>query len=230
MALPQWVKLPTAWVEDGRLAELKWNRGDGSNNVSALMVLAVAAHHMRPENGVARLTYDELCEKTSLSRAKVADGLAVLQDMELLEREPEGRSTLKVANYDPAGGWAKFPAKGLYRNGVVAAFSEFRLRHPAELDALKLYYLFASRRDRQSNAAHITYEQISEYTDIPYQNIRRGLSILAANGLIHVEQVQSAQSKYGIANAYRLPQIDPRRHRGTIGRDDSAFFAMDDEF
>lgn len=230
MALPEWVKLPTAWIENGRLAEFRWQRGLGSNNTSALMVLAVVAHHMRPEDGVARLTYDELCEKTSLSRAKVSDGLAALEEKQLLEREPEGRSTFKIANYDPGSGWAKFPAKGVYRNGIVAAFSEFRLRRPAELDALKLYYLFASRRDRETNAAHITYEGISEYTGIPYQNIRRGLSILAANGLVHVEQVQSTQSKYGIANAYRLPQINPRRHRGTIGRDSDFFSVPSDEF
>lgn len=222
-ALPQWVKLPTGWIEDGKLRDFRWQRGKGANNIAALMVLAVSAHHMSREDGIAHLTYDSICATASLSRAKVAAGLEVLDAKQLIEREPEGRSTLKVCNFDPDTGWAKFPAKGLYRHGVISAFTEFRLRLPAELDALKLYYLFASRRDRQTNTANITYEGIEEYTGIPTQNIRRGLSILAANGMIHVERVQSSLSEHGVANIYRLPHIDPRRHRGTQGRTSETF-------
>ena len=36
--------------------------------------------------------------------------------------------------------------------------------------------------------------------------IKTGISLLAANGMIHVEHVPSRQSEYGVANAYWLPQ------------------------
>ncbi len=43
-------------------------------------------------------------------------------------------------------GWAQFPASGLYHDGKITAFEGMHLRRREELDALKLYYLFASRR------------------------------------------------------------------------------------
>lgn len=213
-----WVKLPNAWIEEGRLKEFRWKQTEGANNVAALMVLAAAAHHMRPQDGIAHLTYTQLCTMTSLSRAKVAAGLSVLESKKLLARAPEGRSSLQICNYNPDSGWAKFPSRGLYRNGIIYAFKDFRLRLPAELEAMKLYYLFASRRDRQTNSANITYTGIEEYTGISSQNIRRGLSILSSIGLIHVDQMPSTVSEYGVSNMYRLPHIKSRQHRGTSGR------------
>lgn len=213
-----WVRLPNHWVETGELRNLRWKPGEGADQTAALMVLTVITHHADPDTGVAELTYDALCEKASLSRAKVSAGLGVLADRGLILRHSNGRSRYHLENYDPSSGWAQFPARGLYRNGVIAAFSEFRLRVRTELDALKLYFLFASRRDRQTNMAKITYDKIEEYSGVQRDYIRRALSLLAAQGLVHVEQVPSALSENGVANAYRLAHLNTSRHMGTIGR------------
>jgi len=182
------------------------------------MSLTVISHHADAETGIARLTYDELCRMTALSRAKLSGGLGVLAERGLIEREPDGRSSYWMAGYDPTEGWAKFPARGLYRYGTIAAFDEVKLRLPAELDALKLYFLFASRRDRATNMAKITYDRIEDYSGVARNGIRRALSVLAAHGLIHIEHVPSAISENGLAYAYRLAHLEPYRHMGTICR------------
>jgi DNA-binding transcriptional ArsR family regulator len=219
MKKPQsWIKLPSQWIEKSGLKDFRWARGEGADNLAALMALTVISHHIDAGSGVARLTYDALCNMASLSRAKLSSGLGILAERGLIEREPEGRSTYLLANYNPEIGWAKFPAAGLYRHGTVAAFTEFRLRLPAELEALKLYFLFASRRNRYTNMANITYDTIEEYSGVARNNIKRALSVLAANGLVHVEHVSSGTYEDGIANAYRLAHLDTRHHMGTNGR------------
>jgi DNA-binding transcriptional ArsR family regulator len=182
------------------------------------MELTVISHHIDSEKGIARLTYNELCDMTTLSRAKLSSGLNILTERKIIEREPDGRSSYRLVGYDPTSGWAQFPAKGLYRNGTVAAFSEFRLRLPAELEALKLYFLFASRRSRNTNMAKISYEKIEEYSGVAHNNIRRAISLLGANGLIHIEHLSSGIHENGVANAYRLAHLNTRHHMGTWGR------------
>ena len=48
--------------------------------------------------------------------------------------------------------------------------------------------------------------------------IKSAISVLAAQGLVHVEHTKSFRSEFGIANAYRLAFIQPRVHMGTFGR------------
>src|SRR4051812_2316380 len=98
--LPQWVKLPTAWIESKQLTEFKWGRGEGANNLAALMSLTVISHRADPESGVARLTYDEICDMTMLSRAKVSAGIKVLERHSLIVRTPDRRSSYGLAGYN----------------------------------------------------------------------------------------------------------------------------------
>ena len=218
--LKPWVKLPNGWIEDRGLREFRWAHGEGSDNVAALMRLTVISHHMDDETGVARLTYDLLCDMTSLSRAKMSAGLDVLTERGQVERELEGRSSYRLVGYNPAMGWAQFPADGLYDDGTITAFRQLNLRLPVELDALKLYFLFASRRDRKTNMAKISYEKIEEYCGVAHNSIRRAISFLAAHGLVHIDHVPSATSEYGVASAYRLAHLNTRQHMGTRGRND----------
>lgn len=215
-----WTKLPSAWIENRELHAFRWAQGEGANNIAALMVLAVIAHHIEPQTGSARLTYSDLSDKASLSRAKVSAGLGLLEARGLVDRYPDC-SFYRLRNYDPNAGWAMFPAKGLYHNDVVAAFEEFRLRVRSELDALKLYFLFAARRNRDTNYANISYPKIEEYSGVDRNHIRRALSVLAAHGLVHVQYCDSTTNENGTANAYRLAHIEPRNHMGTRGRADT---------
>jgi hypothetical protein len=218
MALKEWVRLPTDWINSGGLKAFRWEASKGSNNTAALMCLMVLAHYTNSESGFVIATYDNLELSTGLSRAKISAGLNVLQNQQIIERNVLGhRSRYALKQYEPIG-WAKLPAKRLYHNHTVAFFSELHLRKPAELNALKLYFLIVARRGRDTNLANISYDKIHEYSGIDRNRIKSALSLLIANGMVHVERVPSDKSDYGVANAYRLPQIEPYTHMGTQGR------------
>lgn len=218
VALREWVRVPTDWIDAGGLKHLSWTHGEGSDNIAALMALTVIAHHAEEGTGIARLTYGEMCDITGISRAKISAGLDILDKHNLVTRNFCGRSTYHMTAYKKEGGWGKLPARGLYSFGRISVFGDFKLRHQVELNALKLYYLFVRRRDNKTNMANISYEKIHEYSGIDRQKIKHGLSFLAALGLVHVEHVPSEQSNYGISNAYRLAHLYPYTHMGTRGR------------
>lgn len=225
MALSDWVRLPSAWIDAGRLAELRWaGDGVGSDNTAALMTLAAIAHHADGATGISRLTYDALCGATGLnSRSKLSNGLDVLEGLNVIERTPEGRSSYKLRDFDPQGGWAKLPAKRLYAGGRIVAFDDFKLRSPAELNALKLYFLFAARRDRRTNMAKIGFDKIESYTGIDRHRIKAASSLLATLGLVYTERVPSKTNDIGVANAYRLMGLESYVHMGTRGRGIDAY-------
>lgn len=220
MAMQNWVRLPSGWIEDDGLKKLRWSTGSryGSDNIAALMTLTVIAHHTAPENGVAKVTYNTFGEATGLSRAKISDGLDVLETRGIIKRAPNGQSTYGLSDFNLSGGWCKLPARQLYKGDRIPAFHEFRLRSIAELDALKLYFLFASRRDNATNLANISFTTISDYSGINRERIKAATSLLASHSLAYIERVPSATNPYGVANAYRLVGIDPYSHMGTRGR------------
>ena len=215
--IQEWVTLPTEWIEKKGLKKFKWGfAGEGADNIAALMALVAIAHHADDE-GVSNLTYDNLCAITSLSRAMVSRGLTVLETLKIVEREPCGRSSYKISNYNKHKGWGKLPAKKLYTSDYITAFNEFRLRRRVELNALKLYLLFVARRDRKTNMAHISYTTIEKYSGLPRNDIKSGISLLAGLGLVHVEHLPSNTSEHGTSNAYRLAHLDTYNHLGTRG-------------
>jgi DNA-binding transcriptional ArsR family regulator len=217
---PEFVRLPVGWIAEKRLREFKWaNGGPGSDQVAALMTLVVVAHCADQETGRARLTYDELTRRATLSRAKVSRGLTILEGLKLVTRRTDGRrSDVGLANYDRDLGWAKLPVRSMYAGGRIRAFDEFSLRRLVELDAMKLFFLFAQRRDRGSNLANISYDGIEDYTGIARQRIKSATSLLAALSMVYVEHTRSTQSDFAVANAYRLVGVESRAHMGTRGR------------
>ncbi len=221
MAMKDWVKLPTTWIQNKGLTAFRWTAASGSDQAAALMVLVAMAHHADETKGTVHLTYETLCDITTLSRAKVSAGLKLLEERELVVRKPLGRrSSSQLTNYDPTKGWGKLPAKPLYprAGGPISFFTELSLRKPIELHALKLYLLFVTRRDNATNLANISYDKIEEYTGIERDRIKSGLSLLAANSLVHVERLPAKGLDYGVSNAYRLVQLDGHIHMGTRGR------------
>lgn len=181
-------------------------------------MLTAIAHAIDRDTGVAQVTYDALEAITDRSRAKVAAGIKILVERKLVLASDEKRSLYALADYNTVP-WAKFPVRGLYPNGdQIDAFRRFTLRHQAELDAMKLYFLIASRRDSERNAALLSYETIMEYTGILRANIRRAKSLLVANNLIHVDTVQKITAGLGVMNGYRLAHLDAFNHAGNTGR------------
>jgi hypothetical protein len=219
MVSQQWVRLPSAWIRQRYLKHLRWgNSGTGSDNVAALMAMTAIAHHADQETGVTRITYDELCEATTLSRAKLSNGLDVLEGIHVVERTFAGRSSYKLVGFNPKSDWAKFPAKSMYAGGRIVAFDDFRLRQRSELDALKLFFLFVAFRDNSTNLANISFVKIEEYTGIERARIKAATSLLASSEMTYIERTRSSASEYGVANAYRVVGIEPYVHMGTRGR------------
>lgn len=217
---PEFVRLPVGWIADNGLKEFRWaGGGGGADEVAALMTLVAVTHCADQETGQARLTYDELAKRTTLSRAKVSRGLTLLEERKLIARRADGRrSGVGLTNYDPDLGWAKLPVRSMYAGGRIRAFDEFSLRRVVELDAMKLFFLFAERRDRKTNLANISFDTIEGYTGIARQRIKPATSFLAALSLVYVEHASSSQSGFGVANAYRIVGVESHVHMGTRGR------------
>ena len=215
-----WVKLPSAWISERGLRAFNWAYGGaGADQIAALMILTVIALDADQEIGRARLTYEDFCARTDLSRAKVSKGLSVLADRSLIERSPDaGQSVYRLANFNPDRDWAKFPARSICPGERIRAFAEFRLRKAIELDALKLLFLIAARRDNRTNLAHMAYPTIEEYSGIPNARIKSAISYLASHSLVFVDQTPSTSNEHGVVNAYRIVGVDSRHHMGTRGR------------
>lgn len=220
MTVRPWTRLPSRWITSGTLAQLKWAPGgEGSDNTAALMVLTAIAHVADDDSGIARATYDQLCNATGLSRAKLSKALDRLYALRIITTVPfDPRSTYRLVDYDPYEGWSKFPAKSMYSGGRIGAFDHFGLRKPIELDALKLFFLFIARRDRKTNMANIGYEKIEENTGINRAKIKPAISFLASLSLVYVEQVPSKINPLAYSNAYRIVGVEPYVHMGTRGR------------
>jgi hypothetical protein len=212
-----WARLPSAWIEMRGLLAFRW-RDDGANGLAALMALLVIAHHADRETGIARLTWDDIALCTGVSRAKLAAGLSLLETHQLVQREPAGRSTFGLTNFGAGHVWAKVPAKPLYSESGLRAFQGFTLRNRAELDAMKLYVLFAARRDVQQNITLLSYPVIEDYCGVSHHNIKAALSLLIVQGLVAVDSRPSQINEHGIANGYRLAFLQARQHTGTTAR------------
>lgn len=217
MKMRPWVKLPTQWIESHGLRQFRWAQQAGAQNTAALITLLVIAHHADADTGIARLRYDDIEEAASLSRSLVSAALDCLEAAKLIVREPEGRSTLALTAFNQTP-WGQLPAKALYSHGRISAFADFKLRRPAELDALKLYLLIVSRRSTGLNMTILTYDAIESYSGIPRANIKRGLSLLSSHGLIYIEHLPRQAGEPGAVSGYRLVHIDSRNHMGTTGR------------
>ncbi len=214
--LDQWVKCPSAWiVADNGLRN--FTPTELATNASALMCLTIIAHQSDRETGISKVTYDHFQITMGKSRAIVSRGLKTLLGANLIETTG-ARGTYRLVNYNPNEGWFKLPCKALYSAGKISFFDDCNLRQKAELDALKLMFLFAAFRDNDSNVAAISYDKITERAGIPRERIKRATSVLAANGIAYSEQMPSSKSEIGVAFGYRLRGIDSRRHQGTLGR------------
>ncbi len=224
-----WGKLPTGWIQAGDLKKFRWEAKRGGHETAALLLLLIIVHHVETETGIAKISYTELCAAAGISRALTSIALDVLEERGLIERAIGGKGTIGLLDYNVAGAWAKAPARGLYRGDAVTGFQHLTLRHRNELFAIKLYLLFAAFRDEESNYASISFDRIVERTGIPRDGIRPGLSVLTANGLLHVENTPSwgTRNDTGVGtpvyNRYRLTHLDSYRHAGTSGRGEDLF-------
>ncbi|WP_323996645.1 winged helix-turn-helix domain-containing protein [Aeromonas hydrophila] len=216
MKITYWKRIPsTRFVDDSVLRELHGGRGGvcGHRNVgakiSALMLyiaLGLCAEEEEDDGGGRVLraspTYDELQELSGLSRPLISTALSVLDELKLIEREPQGRGVSYVlTGYSPARGWCKVPFRAISKkvNGSVQIepFRHFKKRGLMELYALKLFLYLLAIRDNETSESKVSYELISERTAIPRSAIRKTGSFLLSSGLLSNIYQSSYQNSDG---------------------------------
>lgn len=217
MGMQMWRRMPHQWIEHGGLRSFSWRDGAGADNAAALMLLAALIHQADADTGCTRLTYDQWQHMTGLSRAKVARGLSILSDREIINRTNPNRSEVQLANFD-APSWAKFPARPLYNpRGEIVFFHKLTLRGRVQLDLLKLWFLFCSRRNRNTNEVDITYDTIEYYSGIDRPRIADAISLGLHYQLIVVEKSFDIFTERA-SSSYRVRYIEPYKHAGTMPR------------
>lgn len=229
--MKEWARMPSYWIREEDvllLRTMRWVDPDKANQIAGLMLYMVLVHHAsteptidKPEAGLCSLTYSELSEITGLSRAKVAGGLSVLINLNIISQIGTGRNNIyKIAKFDAKSGWAKLPAKGLYSRDLksIPAFQRFHLRSKNELNALKLYLLVVALRNDKTNYAQVGYERINHYTGIHRNEIKSAASLLINLGLIQVDSGSSEINDHATSNMYRLCYLETYKHRGTTTR------------
>lgn len=213
-----YVRVPTDWIRDQSnplLHVFSWKGESKAGNIAALM-LYIAMNQNVPEKKGAhvKLTYTKLSDITSLSRAKVAEGLKLLEGIGLVEKEKQGRSnSYHIVNRDNRQGWGQLPAKSLYDDEQIKPFLHFKLRTRAELNALKLYLLIIAFRSNQKNCTIISYEKIYQYTGISERHIFAGLSLLITLDMIRVDKKLIDKDTEKRMNVYWLVGLN-HRHGG----------------
>jgi hypothetical protein len=239
--MKQWIKIPTKWVIDtdkAILKKMKWVGINKAHNTAALMVYIAIAHSIndipargRENIGEAILSYTELVDITSLSRALVVGAINVLINENLITKSTSGKvNRYAIVGYEEMYGWGKLPAKKLYGSGLekITAFKNFHLRKKVELDAMKIYFLALALRNNQTNYAQMTYEKITEYTGIHRNDISSATSFLVASELIRINQIESKNNENQFINIYRLVGLDSYNHVGTKGKKDPEILVSTD--
>jgi DNA-binding transcriptional ArsR family regulator len=197
-----WKRIPSArFIDDSVLCELQGGKSGvcGHRNVgakiSALMLyiaIGLCAEEEEVDGGRvlrASPTYDELQNLTGLSRPLISTALSVLDELKLIEKEPQGRgASYQLTGYDYSKGWCKVPFRALSKkvNGSVQIepFSHFTKRGVMELYALKLFLYLLAIRDNATSESRVSYELISERTAIPRKFIRKTGTFLISSGLL----------------------------------------------
>lgn len=229
--MKEWVKMPSHWMVSEMprpLTQLSSAPSRLAANTAALMLYIflnhVACDEDDPEfgaSGFAKVSYSRISDSIGVARATIAKGIDVLEELGAIEVFRSGNTNIyQVLRHGERGGWAKLPAKGLYKSNSkeVMAFTNFNLRSPVELNALKLYLVILAFRDNSNGHASISYEKINEYTGISRNRIAAAKSFLIANNLIQVSSVPSEINEFSTAHVYRPTFLERYKHMGTTFR------------
>lgn len=211
-----WARLPNAWIYDEGLKRFSAaSRGRGAAGAALKVLIAILmravnkrAAEAGDDQGCATLSYPQLIELTDLSRAMVAQGVALLRKTDILtvETAPGRTSRYRLNGYGPSDTYGRMPKGPLFRGPSIQALRtlyDLSLRNEADVNALKLYLLFCGTQDRGSRVALVTHQTIWEMTSIPKPKIRRALSVLYEHGLVAATLVEQPDGKPP-ATGYRV--------------------------
>ena len=226
MSVLKWKKIPTGWINETSLGELKWARGEGSTNSAALMVYiclgTYASVNDDPVAGVmagqAKPTYQEIKNFCGISRDLINRGLRKLEDMGLIEVKRNGvgviYTILGLGNANKR--WGKIPHAYFSRKGEMRnVFGGLNVRSKETLHALKIYLMAIKYRDSVNNYARFSYDKIESFAGIHRPHIKPALCLLTENKLLMIDMVKAKESRYR-HNLYRIIGVSGTTHLATL--------------
>lgn len=171
------------------LSHLKWSKHKGGATAAIMLLFALAtmsnlaqkSHGLRTDNRVV-VTYDDLARMTELSRALIAKGLKLLQELGAITVARIGNGCVyELVGIEAPKNWCALPQGYLLANSDhlsrLKGIHE-HLKRPTSLHAMKLYMLLLAFRDNHSNVARMSYGLIGEYTGMRTAEISVAVQIL----------------------------------------------------
>lgn len=199
---------PCPWVRNGELRNINAQTPHSLSALKLYMAIlswvdrADWAQRREQPSEVFMLcspTYSDLQTTTGLDRSEIAPALQQLESWGRLRVLKQGKRNVYEILGNPTEGWAKVPLAAFEENklrelGLKHTSTPAHMRKQVMLDAFKLYYLFLAFREKQTNRARISYDKIESYAGIRRRGIRRAISLLVVNGLIHAESAYKTTS------------------------------------
>jgi len=217
-----WFKVPSKSVLEA-LPEMLWRpiqeRSAASETAGLMVYVALIFSSEIGESPLPHglqlsdASYDDLQVATGLSRKLVANGLARLIELALIEPIGSHQKRRYVIVWKgTTGGWFKLPCQAIAREQKIIPFANFTLRSKHELHAMKLYLYLAACRSNGRQDSLASYETIHDRIGIPEKDIRKAISVLIGVGLLRsVHREHEAElNSYG-PNQYFLTGCEKLR-------------------
>ncbi|HDX8373765.1 hypothetical protein ACK3ZI_17790 [Aeromonas caviae] len=209
-----WVKLPSLEIANGILERdfsSPANQNDDIAALKLLLVFALFGREIKRTSGLltyqkieAMMTYDQLCERCSLSRTLVRKGLVRLLNTRLIEKHGEKRVTYIFAG-DSRKSWCKLPKKGVVStDDSIPALAAILNRYPYERNALKLFIYILSVRSNSKCYVDLSKRAIRLKTGIKCAEIEGATSYLLSIGLLSKVEDQGYLKSLNASDDTRL--------------------------
>ncbi|ENO17113.1 hypothetical protein J057_00569 [Marinobacter nanhaiticus D15-8W] len=174
--------------------------GDVIAALKIYMLLVAMADDVKQQKhvgeGRVRTTYDEIGLYLKLSRAKIRNGLALLEWSNAIIRLEKKPLLYELSNYHPKN-FYKLPKGQLYGyrpSSEPIALARFPNRGVFAMRALVLYLLILSVCQRDNNVSLILYSTMADRTGIPQNGIRQAIDHLVNHQMISVIRVTNEET------------------------------------
>ncbi|MCD9098066.1 hypothetical protein [Luteimonas fraxinea] len=212
-----WSKLPSWWFKPGdeALVSLQGGQFAGTSQAALRVYLGLAAAERKDAASFeVEASLSHLEELTQLSRVMVLRGIHRGVEAGLLAYAPGNRKAASnftlVRADEGAGGWAKLP-----RRQVIERIPKLPHRGVSALVALKLYLILLAGRHNNNAVVALQHKTLRDKSGAQANQIRAGISLLAAAGLIHVV-TEDIGADYQVQRYQIVGQLEaPRRWNET---------------
>lgn len=185
-----------------------------------------------------RTTYEEIQLYLTLSRAKVCEGLKLLEAADAIERLGYKPLVYRIKGLDPQRpeewkGHVKLPKGHLFGmrrflSNHPIMLAEYPSRGQTAMNGLVIYLLLLSVCQRDTNISVISYDRMMERTGLSSKDIRQAIDVLINHDLISVLRITDestleafglpmpAQALKGTPNVYLIKGVKGRKYNERI--------------